>query len=443
MSCAPAIIAGFCLMHAARADDSRSAHAELASAETAVAIDAGEHHPRLRTLRLRGANAWINTADETLPAQIEVHGSAQPLVWRLDRRASKIESTRIQLVYVSDSPRLRLVWQWRARASRGPLEHTISIENLSGDALWLPLVPSFRFDWHVDPKVALQRFWVEKGADTPSSQGTHLDALHQGDSWVGTSSTYARPIAGQPREMIPYLLVGEPRGARRGWYLGIEFSGRTRITLQRDGASVRGAAGLNPEPGPYRTRLPPGGTFATPTIFLGAFRGGPDGAGNILRRWVRTVLENPRTLRDPSFPPMVNDSWGSGMAVDEDLAHRMIVDSAQLGLEMFHLDAGWFRGVGDWHADRAKFPHGIASVADFAHRHGLRFGLWMDWTQAGTSSEPGALEGPRTVQGHYDRFGRTGCRGVGGKRTRTRRQPLSPRYARAGRLPGGTRQFPQ
>ncbi len=154
---------------------------------------------------------------------------------------------------------------------------------------------------------------------------------------------------------------------------------------------MHGTAGLNPAPGPYRTRLPPGGSFATPTIFLGAFAGGPDGAGNILRRWVRAVLDNPRTLSDPRYPLMVNNSWGSGMAVDEALAHRMIVDSAQLGLEMFHLDAGWFRGVGDWRADPAKFPHGIASVADFAHRHGLRFGLWIDWTQAGTSDEPGAL----------------------------------------------------
>jgi alpha-galactosidase len=79
------------------------------------------------------------------------------------------------------------------------------------------------------------------------------------------------------------------------------------------------------------------------------------------------------------------------MAVDETLARRMIAESAQLGLEMFHLDAGWFRGVGDWHADPAKFPHGIASVADFAHRRGLKFGLWADWAQAGTSTVPGAL----------------------------------------------------
>jgi Melibiase/Glycosyl hydrolase family 36 C-terminal domain len=382
---------GYGATHAVRADDLRSIRGELASAETAIAVEAGEHAPRLTTLSLRGGTIWKNRVEETLPGYLEIHGSTQPVAWRLDRSASRVESKQIQLVYLSDSPRLRLVWRWRVRASHGPIEHTISIQNLSDASVGLPLQPSWRFDWEVDPRSPLERFWAEKGADTPSSQGTHLDALHDGDAWQGTSSTYARPIPNQWREMIPYVLVEESGGARQGWYVGIEFSGRTRITLQRNGASLQGEAGLNPIPGPYRTLLPPGGTFATPAIFIGAFAGGPDGAGNILRHWVRTVLNNPYTLRDPSYPPMVNNSWGSGMVVDEALAHRMIADSAGLGLEMFHLDAGWFRDVGDWHADPVKFPHGIANVADFAHRHGLKFGLWIDWTQAGTSNEPGAL----------------------------------------------------
>ncbi len=378
-------------MRAVHADDSRSLRGDLASADTAIAVDAGEHAPRLATLKARGTPAWNNRADETLPEQVEIHGAAQPLVWRLDRAASRFATTQIELVYVSDSPRLKLEWQWRSRDRHGPLEHSIVIQNLSDQEVWLPLLPSLRFDWDIDPKSALERFWVEKGADAPSSEGTHLDALHDGDAWAGTSSTYARPEVNQPREMIPYLLVEEPGGARPGWYVGIEFSGRTRITLQRNGASLQGEAGLNPGLSPYRTRLPPAGTFATPPVFVGAFAGGPDGAGNIVRRWVRAVLNNPRTLRDPSYPMLVNNSWGSGMAVDETLAQRMIADSEQLGLEMFHLDAGWFRGVGDWQPHPEKFPHGIASVADFAHRHGLKFGLWVDWTQAGTSNQPGAL----------------------------------------------------
>ena len=391
LSCSLAIGLGCGLTCAARADDSRSLQGGLASADTAINVDAGEHAPRLTTLKARGATVWTNRAEEILPAHIEIRGGTQPLVWRFDRAASRFGSRQIQLVYVTDSPRLKLLWQWRARATEGPLEHTIVIKNLSDEAVGLPLQPSFRFDWELDPASPLERFWVEKGADIPSAQGVHLDALHEGDTWQGSSSTYARPTPNQPREMIPYLLIDEPGGARRGWYVGIEFSGRTRITLQRDGVSLQGEAGLNPVPGPYRTRLPPGGTFATPTIFIGAFAGGPDGAGNVLRRWVRAVLNNPRVLEDPAYPLMVNNSWGSGMAVDETLAQRMIMDSSQLGLEMFHLDAGWFRGVGDWQADPKKFPHGIASVADFAHRHGLKFGLWMDWTQGGTSKEPGAL----------------------------------------------------
>jgi hypothetical protein len=392
-----AIVVGCSVTHAAQAERAADAdrlphvEAELIGAQTAIAVDAGEHAPRMTTLRLRGAVAWTNRADETLPERIEIGGESKSMVWHLDRDASRVVATHIELVYVTDSPRLKLTWRWRASAGDGPVEHSLSIQNLSKESVWLPLQPSFRFDWQIDPGSALERFWVEKGADTPSSEGTHLDALRDGDGWEGRSSTYARPLPGEPREMIPYLLVDEPDGDRRGWYVGIEFSGRTRITLQRSGASLRGEASLDPAPGPYRTRLPPGGTFETPTIFIGAFAGGPDGAGNTLRRWVRAALGNQRTLRDPSYPLLVNNSWGSGMAVDETLAQRMIADSAQLGLEMFHLDAGWFRGVGDWQPDPAKFPHGIASVADFAHRHGLKFGLWIDWTQAATSKHPGAL----------------------------------------------------
>jgi alpha-galactosidase len=106
---------------------------------------------------------------------------------------------------------------------------------------------------------------------------------------------------------------------------------------------------------------------------------------------VRDVLGNPVTWKDPQYPLLVNNSWGNGMKVDEALALRMIADSKELGLEMFHMDAGWFRGVGDWEPNPKKFPRGLGIIADAAHRAGLRFGLWTDWTQAALSTEPGAL----------------------------------------------------
>jgi alpha-galactosidase len=111
----------------------------------------------------------------------------------------------------------------------------------------------------------------------------------------------------------------------------------------------------------------------------------------VLRPWVRAVLGNPLTWRNPNYPLIVNNSWGGGMNVNEEIARRMISDAAGLGVDMFHMDAGWFRGVGDWYPNPEKFPHGLAAIADDAHQHGLKFGLWVDWTQAGLSNEPGAL----------------------------------------------------
>ncbi len=334
---------------------------------------------------------WANRAPETLIDHVETGGSVKPVRWRFEARASTTDAHLVRFVYESSNPRLRLYWEWRSRGGPGPMEHSIRIENLSGSELWLPLQDSFRFDFGVGREVPLQQFWVEKGASAPSPEGTHLVSLGEGAEWTGTSSTYAHPRNGAPREFIPYLLVQRADREQSGWYTGIEFSGRTRITLRRRGDSIQGEAGLNPGSGGFRTRLGPGEIFESPVIFLGAFRGGPDGAGNVLRRWIRTALNNPLTLRNPLYPMLVSNSWGSGMAINAAQAHGMIRDAAGLGLEMFHLDAGWFRGVGDWESDPRKFPDGVGSVAGYAHQLGLRFGLWTDWTQAGVSRQAGAL----------------------------------------------------
>jgi hypothetical protein len=364
----------------------------LANADTLLTLEAGAEAPRLTQLQQNRGLLWNGVMPETMIDRVESDGQWKPLHWKLDLAASQIEPAIVRLVYDAQAPRLRLLWEWRARAEHGPLEHTVRIENLSGTGIWIPLQDSLQFAWRIPGDEKLEQLWVEKGAGGPSAEGTHRIPISSGYKWIGTSSTYAHPAAGQQREMIPYILVDRRDAGGIGWYLGIEFSGRTRITLQRDGDLLKGVAGLNPEPGPLRTHLDPGESFETPTIFLGTYRRGPDAAGNILRRWVRDVLNNPTTIRDPEYPLVVNNSWGSGMAINEAQARTMIRDSAELGFEMFHLDAGWFRGVGDWQPDPEKFPNGLASIADYAHSLGLKFGLWMDWAQAGLDSRPGSLD---------------------------------------------------
>ena len=362
----------------------------LSNSNLRITLHADDRGPSIVSIGGPKSNDWLSGSLEPLPAQVEIDGAKVELSWHENKDIESHDSHHLVFVYECPSPRLRLSWQWDMRADKGPAEHRIAIENLSGREIWLPMVDSLNLAWRIRKQDGLRELYVEKGADTPSAEGTHLVSVGEGYRWTGKSSTYALPLPGVAREIIPGEIVYH-LGTRAGWYAGIEFSGRTRISLERTADSLRTVLGLNPEPGPYRTRLEPGGRFETPTVFLGVFSGGPDGAGNQLRPWVREVLGNPETWKDPHYPLLVNNSWGSGMAVDEQLALKMIGESRELGLEMFHLDAGWFRGVGDWYPDPNKFPHGLAAIADEAHRNGLRFGIWVDWTQAGDSPDHDAL----------------------------------------------------
>ena len=363
----------------------------LQTADTQIVVEAGNNNPRLVSLEVPGQPKWENRASEALIESVEIAGQKTPLHWQLDRNASRSDEKTVSFIYESTTPHLRLTWQWRVPVAYGPIEHQIRIENLDSEQLWIPMEDSFAFDWQIDPRSRLDHLYIEKGANTPSLVGTHQVAVTEGYRWTGTSSTYGDRRDNEPREIIPWSLVQRHDSAETGWYAGIEFSGRTRISLERAKDSLHGSLGLNPDPGPFRTRLKPGESFETPVIFLGGFHQGSDGAGNVLRRWVRAVLGNPETWKNPNYPLVVNNSWGGGMSVNEEIALRMIRDSADLGLDMFHIDAGWFRGVGDWYPEPKKFPHGLAFVADYAHQHGLKFGLWVDWTQAGLDTEPGAL----------------------------------------------------
>jgi hypothetical protein len=365
--------------------------AHLKTSDTELVLEASTSAPRLVSLSYPGKTEWENHTSEVLIPFTEVAGTQTPCQWSFQREASRSNGQEAVFVYETELPHLRLTWEWRARQSYGPMEHQIRIENLDTRELWIPMQDSLAFNWQVDAGTHLHHMFVEKGADSPSAVGTHTVSVEDGYRWTGTASTYGNLDRRDPREIIPWSLIERRDAAHSGWYAGIEFSGRTRITLNRDKDSLKAVFGLNPDPSPFRTRLEPGEVFESPIVFLGAYRDGPDGAGNVLRRWVRAVLGNPETWKNPNYPLVVNNSWGGGMAVNEEVALRMIRDSAELGVDMFHIDAGWFREVGDWYPNPTKFPHGLAVIADEAHQHGLKFGLWIDWTQAGLSTEAGAL----------------------------------------------------
>ncbi|HEY3927959.1 MAG TPA: alpha-galactosidase [Candidatus Koribacter sp.] len=347
--------------------------------------------PQLAALRTTNGSLWKNVESEALVPDVFVADVSRHLSWKFTPAESTRTSGTIRYVYLSEDPKLRLTWEWELRAASGPVEHRIRIENLDTRPVTLPRQESLALLLRPPTRQAsLQQLYVEKGADSPSPEGTHFVKLTSRYRWSGYSSTYAHPIPDLPREIIPWTLIEDDR-THSGIYMGAEFSGRMKFNVEMRGSRVQASIGLNPTPGPFRFTLAPGKTFESPTAFIAAFDGDAETAGNTLRRWVREVLGSRETWADERYPYTTNNSWGSGVDINENVADRMIRDSKELGLEMFHLDAGWFRSIGDWVPDPKKFPRGLSAVADEAHRAGLKFGLWMDWAQAGNSDAPGAL----------------------------------------------------
>src|SRR5438552_746316 len=60
--------------------------------------------------------------------------------------------------------------------------------------------------------------------------------------------------------------------------------------------------------------------------------------------------------------------------------------AADAGAEVFILDMGCARGIGDWYPDPNKFPDGLKPLSDYVHSLGMKFGLHIPFLEAAANS---------------------------------------------------------
>ena len=133
--------------------------ANLETSDTKLQLEAGTNAPRLIALQ---SGDWRNRATESPIPTVEIDGRSIQLDWTFNPVASHVDKKLVSFVYDTVSPRLRLTWEWEVRSEHGPIEHQIRIENRDSTELWLPLEPSFVFDWQEALQDQLQHFYVEK-----------------------------------------------------------------------------------------------------------------------------------------------------------------------------------------------------------------------------------------------------------------------------------------
>ena len=171
-------------------------------------------------------------------------------------------------------------------------------------------------------------------------------------------------------------------GAKEGVFTGIEWSGTWQVHLARENGRTTLAGGLDG----FRHDLAPAEVFQAPRRFLGFYTGDLDSAANASHDFARRYLLRPRPA---NFPWTQYNTWFAYYTnLNEETLRQEVDLAAELGLETFYIDAGWYEGspdqgdfsfgLGTWRENRAKFPSGLAAFSDYVHSKGMKFGLWVE-----------------------------------------------------------------
>ncbi len=127
--------------------------------------------------------------------------------------------------------------------------------------------------------------------------------------------------------------------------------------------------------------LAPGESYRAPTAYAAYSARGLDGVSARFHSYLRARDGHPSTPR-----PVVLNTW-EAVYFNHDLGvlTELADAAADLGVERFVLDDGWFlgrrddtRGLGDWFVDPDVWPQGLTPLVEHVKSRGMQFGLWVE-----------------------------------------------------------------
>jgi alpha-galactosidase len=171
-------------------------------------------------------------------------------------------------------------------------------------------------------------------------------------------------------------------GFRHGevWGLHVAWSGDHVTFAERlpEGYAHLGGGELL---APGEIVLPPQDSYSSPWLYAVWSDRGLDGLSDALHRHLRARAQHPNSPR-----PVVLNTW-EAVYFDHDLGRlcELADVAADVGVERFVLDDGWFRGrrgddrgLGDWYVDEHVWPKGLHPLIEHVAGHGMQFGLWVE-----------------------------------------------------------------
>ena len=217
----------------------------------------------------------------------------------------------------------------------------------------------------------------------------YFDRLPEGD--FGFYSDYGKSGWTRPAAWLRDLYTGETFVCEYAWSGNWQF--KTHVA-EGDQWALSFEIGMLDIAGEALYVLEPGETVSTPKAHFGLFRNSDDEIVQSTHIYVRECIL-PKLPEGVPVSEIEANHRGylcdreseEGIKADIDVAHA-------IEAEMYVVDAGWYgskepnqwgNNVGDWVAG-PWMKNGFEPIPEYAHKKGMRFGLWVEIEAAGHNS---------------------------------------------------------
>ncbi|MCC7354516.1 MAG: alpha-galactosidase, partial [Anaerolineae bacterium] len=236
------------------------------------------------------------------------------------------------------------------------------------------------------------------GRFTNSSAGAEgsYDWMPLPDGLYGYESRMGRSGWGAPFFILSNVVTGENLVGHFAW------SGNWQIEFFNDheparrperGVGLYAQVGLA-GPAPLRV-LEPGESAHTPEVHLGFLFGDLDACVQALHTHERRSVILPQPPGREHRVEVNHTGYTRNAQLTKNQLHEEIAVAADVGVELFMLDAGWygeatrqwFETVGDWDQENPLLqPGGLKAIFDYARARGMLVGLWVEAERMGPAS---------------------------------------------------------
>lgn len=269
---------------------------------------------------------------------------------------------------------LAVTLHYRTHPAHDLIERWVTLSNEGEDVMVLDRAWSAQ--WHV-PAGEHDRLSHLTGRWADEFQ-LHRELLTQGVK-VLESRRLTTSHHHNPWFALDHGQAGEESGAV--WFGVLAWSGNWKLTAEvTDFGQNRISLGVNDWD--FVWRLQPGERFETPAS-LGGFTARGFGAAS---RHLHDFIRQGVVPRGGELRRVLYNSWeATTFDVTEAGQVELAEIAAELGVELFVVDDGWFHGrdadtraLGDWWPDEKKFPNGLQPLIERVKALGMEFGLWVE-----------------------------------------------------------------